>query len=279
MDIQKYISSGILEQYVLGDLSAQQQQEVETNAQKYPEIKAEIDAIESALENIAQAASITPPAGLEIAILEKIEDAVKPNSDSNTNPPTNNSARGNNPFKGLSLLAGLMLLGATIWGFMQSQANATKTEELETMTQKFEQLQADCAKLQSSQRQDIAFLKDVNTKPIQMKGDATGTNKAPDALAIVYWNNEKREAYLDTGNIPAIPSTNEEYELWAVFMVDGKPSPISMGVFDKNATDSAFLQVEVPFAEQPAAFAVTLEKKDGNPAPTLEEMYVIGNNT
>ena len=47
-----------------------------------------------------------------------------------------------------------------------------------------------------------------------------------------------------------------------------------MGVF--KVVISAGFQ-EVPFIENAAAFAVTLENRGGSPTPTLEEMVVIGN--
>ena len=49
-DIKAYIESGILELYVLGDISAEERLQVEDMAQKYPEIKAEITEIEKSIK-------------------------------------------------------------------------------------------------------------------------------------------------------------------------------------------------------------------------------------
>ena len=59
-DIKSYLESGILEQYVLGDLSNEEMLEVEQNSMIYPEIKSEIIEIESALLNYALYNSIEP---------------------------------------------------------------------------------------------------------------------------------------------------------------------------------------------------------------------------
>ena len=45
-DIKAYIESGILELYVLGDISTEEKLQVETMAAKHPAIKAELDEIE-----------------------------------------------------------------------------------------------------------------------------------------------------------------------------------------------------------------------------------------
>ncbi len=49
MDVDKYIASGILELYVAGALSDQENLEIATYAKKYTEISAEIISIETAI--------------------------------------------------------------------------------------------------------------------------------------------------------------------------------------------------------------------------------------
>lgn len=64
MDIQKYIASGILENYVLGLISEEERREVEANVQLYPKIKAEIAAIEDTLRSYAKTKAMPMPKGL-----------------------------------------------------------------------------------------------------------------------------------------------------------------------------------------------------------------------
>jgi hypothetical protein len=49
LDIQAYIASGILESYVLGITSAEENVEIEALALQYPQIKAEIEAVRASL--------------------------------------------------------------------------------------------------------------------------------------------------------------------------------------------------------------------------------------
>ncbi len=73
MDIQSFIQSGLLEAYVMGQCTAQERAEVERMAAAHPEVRAELDAIERALEKVAQANAVPPPAGLRDQILERIQ--------------------------------------------------------------------------------------------------------------------------------------------------------------------------------------------------------------
>ncbi|MFK8104310.1 MAG: anti-sigma factor [Saprospiraceae bacterium] len=74
MDIEAYIASGILEQYVLNDLSEEERKRVERYAKQYPEIKNEITTIEDSLEAYAKLNAIAPPPGLGTILLSMIED-------------------------------------------------------------------------------------------------------------------------------------------------------------------------------------------------------------
>ena len=57
MDVEKYIASGILEQYVAGTLSEEENLEVEHYAIEYPKIQREIESIEMAVLEMTKAAS------------------------------------------------------------------------------------------------------------------------------------------------------------------------------------------------------------------------------
>jgi anti-sigma-K factor RskA len=74
-NLKSYLESGILEQYVLGDLSIEERLEVEKNAVKYPEIKAELIEIESALLNYAISNAIKPSESLRNKVLNSLEKA------------------------------------------------------------------------------------------------------------------------------------------------------------------------------------------------------------
>jgi len=59
-DFSDFLESGIIELYVMQDTTPAQNAEVEEMAQKYPAIRAEIEAVSLALEGYAVAGAITP---------------------------------------------------------------------------------------------------------------------------------------------------------------------------------------------------------------------------
>lgn len=75
MNLQEYISSGIIESYVLNQISDEERTELEAMATKHPEIKAEIRAVEEVLVAYAMAHSKTPPPDMKQQIFSKIQQS------------------------------------------------------------------------------------------------------------------------------------------------------------------------------------------------------------
>ncbi|MGB3774402.1 MAG: anti-sigma factor, partial [Leeuwenhoekiella sp.] len=72
MDIQEYISSGILELYVYGALTDIESREVSKTLKEHEEVRSEVEEIEAALQNLAIAAAPFNPESLLISIKEKL---------------------------------------------------------------------------------------------------------------------------------------------------------------------------------------------------------------
>lgn len=278
MDIKKYIDSGILENYVLGLVSETEVQEIEENLQQYPELKTELNKIEIALETYAQTKAMPMPAGLSTSIMQSIQELESGPSSTSDNATTSSKPQAAIPKTNntLGIVLGVALLGSLLGSFFlyqQTQDLQTQLTQAETqvgdINDRMVTLQLNCDEKDGTierLQEQIAILKNPAYKPISMKG----TDKAPAAEAIVYFNPADQKTYLDIGNLPTAPS-DKDYQLWAI--VDG--SPTDMGVFDLTAASGGL--VEVPYINNPQAFAVTLETKGGNPAPNLDELYVIGN--
>lgn len=279
MDLKAYIESGILEDYVLGLTSEEQALEVEKNSQQYPELKAELNKIEEALESYAQAKAMPMPAGLSAQIMQSIENLESTASSSSdtvaTSPkPQAAATKGSNA---LGIILGLALAGSLLGNFfLHTQKNELDNQltlaqtETAGINDRMTTLQLDCDQkdgtIQRMQEQ-IAILKDPAYRPITLKG----TDNAPNNTeAIVYYNPAAEKSYFDIGNLPAAPS-DRDYQLWAI--VDGTPT--DMGVLDLTALNDGIISIN--HIRNPQAFAITLEPRDGNPAPNLDELFVIGN--
>lgn len=261
MDIKEYISSGILDLYVLDMLPPSQRSEVEGYAFEYPEVREELAKIENALLAYSAKTAIAPPPGTEAAILKKIDNL--------GNPPSGPSISGGGTPSWLSPLLGIGLLFAAGLSFGLYQKSNQQQTEITSLNDEMAIQEIECAetKLENQRiEEQLRILRSATNKTVRM----SGTDLSPQSLATIYWNPETKKTYLDVNNMPEPPS-DKQYQLWAI--VSG--TPVDMGVFDIDL--AATLLQEVPHIDNPAAFAVTLEPKGGSVSPTLDQMYVVGN--
>ena len=257
MDIQAYISSGILELYVIGQLSPREMREVEQMAAQHPAVKKELTAIEQALESY----SLKNQTATSTNTFEKIKTEIQAN-------PVRNTATTKQP---KSLLLPILTLVALLLGIgllmLLNNNNRLKVEKAVA-----EAALVDCETenqtLQQETQGPMAILRQAGTCTILLEGTAA----VPNAKAAVYFNPIAQKTYLDPFQL-ATPETGKQYQLWA--LIGGQPT--DMGVFNAPAAGEVF--IEVPFIAAAEAFAITLEPAGGSTAPTLTDLQVLGNRS
>jgi anti-sigma-K factor RskA len=257
VNIQEYISSGVIESYVLGQLSAKESAELEALAKKHPEVNAEIRAVEETLLNFS---AKTPPAHLKAKILSRLElkEEAKVVSIGN---------QGSSIMTWVAAASVALLIGSAIYNFVLMNKMKSTEEELAQLATDKEKYRQDFEAQSASYQQmaeDMSIMMSPENKKVMLKG----MDAAPEALAAVYWNPNSKDVYINVSSLPA-PAEGKQYQLWAI--VDGKP--VDAGVFDMDST----MLHKMKAIEGAQAFAVTLEQKGGSPVPTMTAMYLMGN--
>ncbi len=274
MNVKEYISSGILEEYVLGGLSDQERQEVECMSHIYPEISTALHEIEDDMFIVAQESAVTPPEFLKSKVMVAIDEAKE--DDSAPVVSLSQQTQSKNPSgKGWRIAAVIALLvacGTTITLFMQQSVSEDRfvaaQNEIEVLKENVDSLKTQMAIAYSTNdtlNTQLAFIKNADVIDVRL-GAVEGRDSTSSVM--VYWNQSSGDAYVQVLNLPEPPS-DKQYQLWG--LVDGQP--VDMGVFDMKDADSLQLMKGLKGAQ---VFAITLEQKGGSPTPTLEEMYVLG---
>ncbi|MFA6275682.1 MAG: anti-sigma factor [Pedobacter sp.] len=274
-EVKAYIESGILELYVLGQLSAQECSEVEAMAAKHAEIKAEILSIELAMESYALENAITPSAELEDKILSQLNPAKadKIKSEPKIVPLYNDASKGKIKVLRFALVACVALLVISIAALISvySKLNSAHDQIASLSTQR-DQFASTVSKLEfdkAGMENRIAMTETNEWATVKL----AGVKNSPKAKMLVYWNKINKNILINYAAMD-LPKTDQshEYQLWA--LVDGKP--VSLGVFGENAKE-AVKQMET--IEKAQAFAVTIEPMGGSQNPTMEKMVVMGGVT
>lgn len=259
MNIKEYISTGILEAYVMGSLDQREAAEVEANLERYPELKEELTSVEVALEHMMMAAAKQPSPRVKTNVMASIEASSKANVI---------TLRRNDivvwryaTAASVVIAVASATLAIVFWNNWKSAAselsqlvaqNQQIAQDYNTVNQRLDKIE-----------QDLKIYDNPSFRKIVMKGTAS----APDAMASVYWNETSQEVFLSIQNLKSL-ARDQQYQLWAI--VDGEPH--DMGVFDSDMDGL----VKMKPGEKIAAFAVTVEPRGGRPEPTMTTMQVFG---
>jgi anti-sigma-K factor RskA len=270
VNVQDYILSGIVESYVLGLASPEENAEFESMCAAHSEVLAARNAFEIQLEQGMQQQKLEPPIELKSRILSEIgmekSAATKVPLAKPTLVPRIGFAR-YVAAASLLLLAGSVLLNFYL--LSQYKKTIAKNEELiAAQIQVASNNQVMQTKLLTYENA-ISLMKNPLMAIVKM----SGVPKSPDpsSMATVYWDTQSKDVYLLVNQLPK-PVADKQYQLWAI--VDGKP--VDAGVFD---TEEGLFFVKLKTIPKAEAFAITLEKKGGSTTPDLASMYVMGKVT
>jgi hypothetical protein len=247
-ELEQYISSGILELYVAGSLSEQENREVASMCNKHPEVAQEVIRIEQALRVLT--ASLSPGVSGDSAIILPVQTVTRPLW------PT---------YFGW-IAASIAIVGLV---FMFNQKN-----DLETQLTNSQEIQQHLeTELESATQNRLAIqnildaLRDKNVQKIELPGQG----QFSDAYAAVYWNETKQKLYVDLNGLPT-PPKGKQYQLWSLKL--SPLTPTSLGVIDTKTLNLNVYEVNNP--NQSEAFGITLEPTGGSASPNLEQLYVLG---
>ncbi|OCX52438.1 hypothetical protein BEL04_13320 [Mucilaginibacter sp. PPCGB 2223] len=278
-DVKAYMETGILELYVLGDISPEEKARVEEMASKYPEIRAEITAIEKGLEAYASENAVEPPAHLRDRVLNSLlttfaddnkfptREFLENDIDDEVDEPAGKvialpAAKANSFYK-YAFAACLVALIASLAAIYSLNARLNDSYgQIASLQQRNQSFANQVNYMQG----EIDIFHDPAYKLVHLQG----TPKSPASAMTVAWNPAKKKVMVDMQDMK-LPANDQEhqYQLWAI--VAGKP--VSLGVFDAKADSTGMIPMDQ--VANAAAFAVTLEKRGGVQNPTMSQMMVI----
>jgi len=280
VNIQEYIESGILEAYILGALTPDEEALVEANIAKIPELADELLAIEAAMQRFAATLAKEPPPGLQDQIWDSIQAGNTGKKDGEgkkarvipLQPETAKRPMGWAYAAGLIALIGSVALN--LYFFAQDRhtnaRNFTLNKENLNLTWKVDTLekqQDTLLQLVGNFRKEKNMMADTGMQTIVMHTVKPGHAMA----ATVYWSKNEGIAYVTVDGMP-LPPRGMQYQLWV--MQDGQP--VDMGVISNDLPNTPIMQKIAKSVNSGQAFAISLEREGGSPTPTMTNIFVMG---
>lgn len=268
MDVKEYIESGILEQYVLGEVNDQERREVDCLSKIYPEIKTALSQCEEDFESLARKNAVAPPTDLKSRIMTELqnhtqeveEDPIATLSIQNSN---NTSKKSTWPV--IWAAAASLSLIIVFWQYLQIEKMQVAVEEFEEGR---DQLLANNEYL----RGEVEFL----TEDVQQTFDPSYSKVVLDptegrkgtSLSMI-WQPETGKVKINLATLPELPE-DRQYQLWV--WKEGVPK--DMGILPKDFSD---VYLTDKLALEGDAFAITIEPLGGLPDPSLDQIAFYGN--
>lgn len=272
MTAQEFIDSGLPHSYVLGAATPEERGEVERMAERWTEVREELERLQLELDAYAGMHAMPPRPELR----EKLISHVLGQTTTTTakQEPAKvvqlAAAAGGVPTFWRAIAAGaLLLLGVsgllnyTTYSRLRETDNqlvALQTEKATIVQQasrkqvQLDSLQAEYTAYYQQHQATITELSTLFHPTVVALRSENSTGQA-----VLFWCNRSKTVCIDPGTLANTPK-GKQYQLWA--MIDGKP--VDVGVFDASPANKLQLLRIIPDAQ---AFAVTLEKEGGVPAP------------
>jgi hypothetical protein len=249
MDINNYISSGIIEMYVTGLCSAEESMELELLRTQYPQLNDAVIQFEIEFEkNALQIGTITGNP-LDSKIINALQQLQTPVA------LLQPKVKRLNWLKPLAAAAVLLLIISSIFNYTFYKKN------------KEQQIALNSKGPQSASLPEVDYniLKDPTITPVAMYGVAPHNI----CRCTLFWDKKTGKVYMMIHHL--VPSTNEKkYQLWA--MVNDKP--VNVGMVNDGIRDRFIELQHVP--EAATAFSVTLENASGSATPTEGNQWLYG---
>jgi hypothetical protein len=253
VNLQEYISSGIVEAYVLGLATPEEQTEFEAMCHQYPEVLRARTEFEIVLEKQAIENAIQPDRGMKAAIFEQVTQTGKVILMQKSLPRKLNWLK----FAAAAFL--VLLAGSIYWNFALQKENKKIQSQLDSSRNELTLV-----------RQDINSIIKPGVKMASMKG----LDVSPQSYATIYWDTISHDVYLMVNNLPK-PASDQQYQIWA--LLDGKPIDLGL-IGNEYFIKQSTLLVKAKNVQNAQAFAISLEKKGGSSKETPEgSIYVLGN--
>lgn len=265
MSMKEYIASGILELYIYGLLSEEENREVSKKLHEYPEIVKEVEEIEHALQELGAAVAPYNPEKLLDSIKEKLvlgtETEPVPVIEIDSKKKTNWPAY-------IGFAASIALLIGLFITLSENRSLRENLREVSVEKANMEQQIVDARESNSKTKQLLSVYR--NKELIQTT--LVGQKIAPSAYAMVIWDKTGNKAYIDAQGLPPPPS-GKVYQVWSLTLNPLKPTSIGL-LKDFEKDDNKMFVLENPNESQ--AFGITLEPAGGSAAPTMEQLFTMG---
>ncbi|MCV6631482.1 MAG: anti-sigma factor [Flavobacteriaceae bacterium] len=234
--VKNILESDLLEKYLLGTTSTEEDLRAERYISLYPEVRKAYHTLEDNLKEFASLYAVPAPEDSKSTILGNIKSSHQSK---------------HNRLRRWSVAASVVAIAFAATSFFFWNKNQKLSEENMQINHQIALLEENFNNKLSDLRNQFIVKNNPNTKKYSFKGNRTKNLKA-----IAYVNPVKKLSYLNIGSLPEIPE-DKSLQMWVE--IDGKLE--SLGLLTGSEKDK---MLAIPYKEKAKSYHITLEQKGGN---------------
>lgn len=247
------VKEGLLEAYFLGELPAEQAQQVFEVLESDPELKRQYEDLEKSMERLAFENAATPPSSIKENLLNQIAN---PGNKSQNESKVITGVFYKRYFAVAASIAVLFMSASLVLWFQldDAQTNLKFTNlKQEVLLDSINTITQNALK----QENLIAYVNDPNTERHLL----VGNEKMPEVAVLSYVNHEQQAVLINLHNLPKLE--DKDYQMWAD--VDGEM--IDMGVINTSKQ-----MLTMNYIKDAESINITIEEKGGSDHPDVSQL-------
>ena len=255
MDSKEWITSGVLEQYLMGQLSPKDERRLVSALSKDPALREQMAQLEEDLERMGLDNAIAPPASVKEAVMQVVESEAERQGGAKVR--SLRQSERNTYFAMAASLAVLFML-ATAWLYMQysglQKAVVTTENELNDLRKELDGMSVDY-------EETLTLFETIND-PSTSRYLMTGNDRSPASTVVSYVNHNSGTVLLNTSGLAQLDETHD-YQLWGD--IDGEM--INMGVIPRGTS-----MAPMTYLAEAESLNITIEPAGGSDHPTVSQL-------
>ncbi|MEM7486782.1 MAG: anti-sigma factor [Bacteroidota bacterium] len=244
MEKDKILGEGLLEQYLMGELSKEDVLMVENALQKDAELKQHFLQLQDDFEKLGFENAVAPPFQVKYELQKRLET-----------PKVKTTTR--TPLLAAASLALIFMLSA-VWLYTKWQNAEKNLESLQITTADLQNRLDNLEQSYLLTSNRLETINNPNVIPLVLYGNAI----APNSKAVAYVNHKTKLVVVNPQGLPKLP-TDKTYQMWS----DVEGEMIDMGLVP---TDKELITLK--YIDKAESLNITIEPAGGNDHPTVEQL-------
>jgi len=257
MDKKKILEDGLLEQYLLGELSDEQEFLIQKVLKEDADLRSIFEGLEEEFQNIAFENAIQPPDSVKIALSEALETNGETSKVRDISVLKKSDTFNYGRLAVAASLAAIFAL-SSLWFYNRWQAAEDNLTVLQEQTVALQDRLSNLEQTFEVASQRYQSINNRNVIPLLLKGNRI----LPESRAVAYVNHTTKSVMVNSQGLPPLEK-DKTYQMWAD--VDGVM--INMGLLPAD-TDL----IPLKYIDRAESFNITIEPAGGNDHPTVENL-------